>query len=168
MITIELQTPDLRILSLLAGRFDALILSHLAHHIHAHSLLPALTSFGLREEAMRNPPGAPAHDPMVALLPFFDGRAGLKFIQIETAHGVHTDRLEMMIDMWRDAGCRLRGLRLSVEGGAEESRTVMDLLRGDGHEGDDALLEDVRELVVRVPDWNGSAVLPTALTYIVS
>ena len=155
-------------LSLLAGRFDALILSHLAHHIHSNALLPALTSFGLREESMRNPPGAPSHDPMVALLPFFDDRAGLEFIQIKTAHGVHTDRLEMMIDMWRNAGCKLRGLRLSVEGGAEESRTVMDLLRGDGDEGDEALLENIGELVVKVPDWNGSAVLPTVLTYIVS
>ena len=160
--------PDLRVLTFDAGRFDALILSHLTVHIKSNFLFQNLTSFGLREESARNPPGAPSHDPMVALLPLFDNRDGLKYIQIETAHGVPMDRLEIMISKWRRAETRLRGLRVTVAGGAEESKNVLDLLSGDGDAGDEDLLEDISELVIKVPSWNSSDILPTVLGYIVS
>ncbi|KAL7414498.1 hypothetical protein BDY24DRAFT_385412 [Mrakia frigida] len=157
--------PDLRILTFEAGRFDALILSHLSMHLHSNSLLPLLTSFGLKETSPRQPPGAPSHDPMVALLPIFKGREGLKWIQIETAEGVDVERLEMMVNEWKESKMRLRGLRVSVQGTATKAEVFLALLTNEDVGGEE-LAEEMRELVVKLPRWNESSTLPVAVGHV--
>jgi len=107
---------------------------------------------------------------MVALLPIFKGREGLKWIQIETAEGVDVQRLEMMVDEWKEAKMRLRGLRMSVDGDADQAEEFLDLLMNgeDEEEGEGGLMEEARELVIKLPSWNESNALPIAVGYIVS
>jgi len=75
-----------------------------------------------------------------------------------------------MIVEWEGAKMKLRGLRLSVQGDASQAEEFMKMLmlQEDGREGEGGLMEEVRELVIRLPSWNESTALPIAVGYLVS